>query len=116
VELHFGDGHCFSSSWRDRGTRFKEICFLPDRWAVWPVPDVTPLQRVKVYDWCKGHQGRDYDVLGILGLPFHRHDPDKFYCSEVCLTALQAGGRATNLLAQMSPNRLYRRLAAGIRI
>jgi hypothetical protein len=93
VELIAGDAKCgqvslcFSASSRDGGVREKPILLNSEAW------DVVALN-VGCNDACafmRRHFGARYDYAGILFsqvLGFGGHNPDKWFCSEICAAAL----------------------------
>lgn len=92
VELvrNHGQPDCLSisASGRDGGVRIKKIAFDPDRWKV-----VKVLGWVPDTAWGRAamHIGEAYDYRGILmshALPLRRHDPSRWFCSELCAHAL----------------------------
>jgi len=117
VEIAFSDGSpagyrtCFSSSPRDGGCRFKSIDLTDGKWELVPL-SACMTDELKVGDWCKAQAGKGYDWPGIFGFvcwPFVRQDPRRWYCSEVCVAALQQIGMFPGVSAwRVSPNRLYK--------
>jgi len=87
VELTFSDGMSASSSYMDRGVRFKQIIFDEDKWDFRPLP--LKLESV-AKNWFQTHLGRPYDLLGNIHFidGFVRHDEDSFFCSEAIAAAL----------------------------
>ncbi|TRD16983.1 hypothetical protein [Palleronia caenipelagi] len=78
---------CFSSSSRDGGVREKRILLRPDHWDLVFAP-IDPEPPVAVLT---SHLGARYDMVGILlsqTLALGRHDPDKWFCSEIIAAAL----------------------------
>ena len=107
VELCFSDGMCFSSSPRDGGTRFKQIAIDPTHWTSFPI-NVTLGQEKQIRDWCAAHVGCKYDWIGIisLGLDFPIRTPHRWYCSEVCIMALDVV-KIVDFKSLISPNKFY---------
>lgn len=88
-EIVFSDGTCFSSSPRDGGTRFKKINFQPDHWEFIEL-ELSYQDEDTVLAFCEGEVGKPYDWAGaIFRLPFMN---GRWYCSEVCVEALERGG------------------------
>jgi len=85
--------HCFSSSGRDGGTRFKEIDLTNGRWDRVTVNIPTYMEN-RIHAWCERRVGRKYDFKGIFGFVFGKNfqDPIKWYCSEICAAALRCNG------------------------
>lgn len=92
VELvrNYGRSDCqaISASGRDGGVRIKKIDFEPVHWHIvhllrWPPEDT--------WQRAVAHVGASYDYRGILmshALPLRRHDPSRWFCSELCAHAL----------------------------
>jgi hypothetical protein len=89
VELVFSNGVCFSSSYRDGGTRFKQIDLDDGKWDVFDLPRVSDSDEDDLWLWCRDQAGVKYDLIGVLAfkLPF-RQDGRRWFCSEVCSTGL----------------------------
>lgn len=106
-EILFSDGVCFSASPRDGGTRFKVI----EVESHWDRIAVGTSHEDEVWQWCARQVGKPYDWLGILGLSlnYRNSDKKKWYCSEVCVTALRRVG-LLDVRPNLSPNALYRRI------
>ncbi|HSZ58626.1 MAG TPA: hypothetical protein VK797_23360 [Tepidisphaeraceae bacterium] len=91
-----GGFESFSSSARDGGTRFKTIDV--DDAASWGLIDIggSVAQEILVRDFCTAQQGKPYDYLGIVGFIIPVRDFDhpgrRWFCSEICIAALEAGG------------------------
>ena len=89
MELVFSDEIAASSSFSDRGVRFKSIKFDDSRWDFIELPTRLFNER-NARDWFNVNQGRKYDFVGLIrfvadALPENR---TKFFCSEACLSAL----------------------------
>lgn len=93
VELISGDALpdayavCLSASGRDGGVREKQILLKPESWDLvsMRMDAEAPCQFIR------DHLGARYDYAGLLlsqVLAFGRHDPDKWFCSEICAAAL----------------------------
>jgi hypothetical protein len=110
VEAFFDrvEGDCFSSSWRDGGTRFKNIDVRDGHWDLVRVPCTVEAESM-CRTWCEGELGRAYDLAGILIFGMNREHKDKWFCSEIVGAALQE----IKIIAsdfrpwRVSPNRLY---------
>lgn len=77
---------CFSASPRDGGVRCKSICFDISKWDFIEVRGVSEAQ---VRSYFYQTQGKQYDLLGALGLVFGiRERKARFFCSEWCYNAL----------------------------
>ena len=75
-----------SASARDRGVRFKNISFHPDRWDFVPVDGDEASARA----WFAAHQGARYDYAGLFGFVWRpgRGTARRWFCSEACAAAL----------------------------
>ena len=111
VEWVFSDGMCFSSSYRDKGTRFKKINLDPAQWKMYNVI-CSRQQELKLRAFCEGHEKVGYDAIGAIfsAIPFLViQRTSKYFCSELVVNSgnmilgfgLQDG-------AKYSPNRLER--------
>jgi hypothetical protein len=132
AELVFDNGEWFSSAPEDGGTRFKRYCEgfslgnpedkkIQQRYGTirvetsseWDFVEVPARigDEAKVYLWCESELNCPYDWAGVLrfAFPFLKPSPNKWFCSEVCIAALQQIGLFTGIKpAYVSPNRLYR--------
>lgn len=88
VELVINENYCMSSSPKDGGIRFKHIDLRPDHWDLVELEGYDPAY---AYNWFKEHEGRKYDILGILGFVFGplRQDKKRFFCTEAIGHALK---------------------------
>ena len=88
VELVIDDNYCMSSSPKDGGIRFKHIDLRPDHWDLVELEGYDPAY---AYNWFKEHEGRKYDILGILGFVWGpaREDRNRYFCSEAVAAALK---------------------------
>jgi hypothetical protein len=107
VELQFSDDMCFSASWRDGGTRFKQITIDPTHWDILDVP-TTPEQEAVIRNFCAERIGVPYDWIGAVSvlLPINLQDPVKWYCSEICAAALRSC--VMRFPEKLSPSRMYK--------
>lgn len=81
---------CWSSSFRDKGVRSKEIYLNPERWHIYEdkKQDFTSKE---AEDWFLKNKGKPYDLLGIFGFHFGNIDAKNMYtCSESCASSVQA--------------------------
>lgn len=114
VELQFSDGSSFSSRAgvsgdKRNGTSFAEIDYNPDEWVAVPIP-VDEVEESLVKAFCVRNAGESYDFTGVAAFKcwMLHQDPEKWFCSEVCITALQEMGRFMHLIPhKISPNTLY---------
>lgn len=108
TELVFSDGMWFSSSPRDGGVRFKQIIACSNSWDFVTVSTNEQIVR----NWCNQQSGA-YDWFGVLRFvfPFLHPSPHHWFCSEICLTALQQVGLLKGMQpSAISPNRFYKLL------
>jgi len=110
VELRNTGGSMFSSSgrgglfsghglWPGVGTRFEDSSIInPEKWKIYPM-DVTQVEEVAIFRWCRKKLGRAYDWLGIIGqpLPGNIQFDIMWYCSEICYKACHKFLREANL-------------------
>ena len=87
VELVIG-GMCYSSSIQDGGVRGKHINIWSGSWDVVDIGGDEDEDAARA--WFEAYEGQDYDWLGAFrfALPFLRHRPAKWFCSEAVGTAL----------------------------
>ena len=97
VELVFPDEmykqlNSFSSSGWDGGVRYKRINFShPDRWAFQSLGKFSIQQIGNLRAHCDTMIGKKYatlDVIRRFGLGKAVNDPEKYWCSEACIHAL----------------------------
>lgn len=89
VELVFADGRAASSSYRDKGVRFKDITFTDENWDFIEIPIHLELEARK---WFQDHEHCKYDLIGqlrfiISPIKFGNDDND-WWCSEAVAAAL----------------------------
>lgn len=91
-ELVFDNGISASSSFRDKGVRFKDIDYTihPERWVVIDLAYLGIDTQEKAFDWFEERQNCKYDVLGLAGflLRFIPGQKNKYFCSEAIAEAL----------------------------
>jgi hypothetical protein len=107
VELEFTGGLCFSSSPIYGGTKF-HLLDEPERYVPLDL-NVSFDDECKIFQWCRGEVGCGYDYLGVLAFicPYIHQSKKRWFCSEVCLTALQQVGLFLGLDPyHVSPNEL----------
>ena len=82
TEIILSSGISVSSSYLDKGVRFKQIDYnVPGMWDFFPLPDhLEP----GVIRWYKEHEGEEYDNMGNLRFMFGLvdEDKDKWFCTE----------------------------------
>lgn len=79
----------------------------------WSMIDLRNWDEDAIRDWADGEIGCGYDWWGDLRfvIPWAKPHKERWFCSELCATAIQQLGVATTLTPfKMSPNRLYREL------
>jgi len=111
-ELIFPSGMAYSASIQDGGTRFKRIEFDPARWDI----ITLPLDRFASELFCFREHGCGYDYPGAFRflVPSIPQSKKRWFCSEVCCAALQAGGLFPGVKAwQVHPTLLYQLLTRG---
>jgi hypothetical protein len=86
-EMVFSDGMSASSSFMDKGVRFKQIVYNPDNWDFVDVPDAY---EVAARQWFSARIGEGYDLLGNarFAFGFLESPEDKWFCSEAIAAAL----------------------------
>jgi hypothetical protein len=85
--LHDRPAACLSASGRDGGVRQKHILLKSEGWdlVTMQVDAEAPCQFIT------DRLGARYDYAGLMlsqVLAFGRHNPDKWFCSEICAAAL----------------------------
>jgi hypothetical protein len=88
TEIILSSGISVSSSYRDKGVRFKYIDYSePGMWDFYPLPDhLEP----RVIAWYLEHEGEEYDNMGNVRFLFGLIDEDKakWFCTESNAAAL----------------------------
>jgi len=85
--LHGQPAICLSASGRDGGVREKRILLKPESWDL----VAMHMDSGVPCEFIRGHLGARYDYAGLMlsqVLAFARHNPDKWFCSEICAAAL----------------------------
>ena len=79
------DGVSYSSSFTDGGVRAKVIEYDPEHWDVVDAPWVDAEAALA---WFRAHEGRGYDLLGLVGFVLGPVEEDKarYFCSEAVAT------------------------------
>jgi hypothetical protein len=87
-EILFSDGESASSSFSDKGVRFKKIEYDPKNWDYIELP--AELFEEKARKWFEEHKGDKYDLLGNVQFLFSviPEDKKKWFCSEAVGKAL----------------------------
>ena len=112
TELMFADGRSFSSDEADNGTRWKDRAMPANEWDFLDVP-TTADQEADIRAFCNGEEDCKYDMVGIgfsfLPVPIGWQSAEKWFCSEICVAALQQIGYLTGYTpSRISPNKLYK--------
>lgn len=78
---------CYSSSFRDRGVRTKEMPLPADKWDLYPIPSNYDLSVVETNLntlWLRT-KGLPYDFFGAIGVVIKtRQSESRWFCSEWC--------------------------------
>lgn len=101
-ELVFSNDTYFSADAWENEVRFKRMFPNPENWDFVAL-NLTQKEELVVRAWCDSQEGKRYDYTGILlsqVMPLHIEDPNRWFCSELCVAALQRVGRLPGLLAQ----------------
>jgi len=101
-ELVFANGTYFSADAWENKVRFEKLYPNPGNWDFVEL-ELTPKEEVLVLAWCDSQTGKGYDYTGIIlsqFIPLHIEDPAKWFCSELCVKALQRVGRLPGMKAQ----------------
>ena len=113
-EIVFHDGSMFSSDEADGGSRF---ITGPKPGVEYDYLDITTTaeQNRRVLEFCQRENGYKYDIRGIafsfLPIPVGWQSADRWFCSEVCVAALQQIGYLVgHTPSSVSPNALYKLL------
>lgn len=109
VELVFRDAMMFSSSQYEGGTRYKKY-YGGEQWTEISIQlNVYAEGHIRIF--CDSMSRKKYDWLGVLGfvMPI-KEDRDKWFCSELCTTALQIWAPLGLCPSKTSPNELYKTL------
>jgi hypothetical protein len=97
-ELVIG-GVCWTASYRDGGVRAKVIDLHDGKWDLFPVP---AHKRDAALAFLQQEKGKPYDQAGVVSyvLRFVKHNPNKWFCFEICARALGYEGRADRISPQ----------------
>jgi hypothetical protein len=94
---------CWSSSGRDGGVRMANITLKPGHWDLVELADEPDELTDFIQE--RAFPKKKYDYIGIVLsqiLSLGRHNPDKWFCSEICAAALGIPNAQ-----RMSPQSLY---------
>ena len=106
VEMYFSTGECFSSSPRDKGTRWKVIENIETS-GNWDFIEISNIDEDTLRALCTRQEGKGYDWFCIFFnfiIPLDVEDPNKWTCSELCGKLIYKLKRAF----RFSPNKLYK--------
>lgn len=113
-ELIFSNKLWFSSSPRDDGVRLKAISHIPENWEFLDIQQIfslSPTDEKVILHWAESQCGLGYDWNGIYRfiIPFLKPSAQDWFCSEICICALQQVGLLLDLKPyNCSPNYLYK--------
>lgn len=109
-ELVFSNGLTFSAYIEDFKTSFKNKEHLPEEWDFLTIP-ITLEEEQKIYKFCLEEVNCYYDIIGLLFtqiLPLSFENPYWWFCSEVCVSALQQIEWILNTVSyETDPGELY---------
>ena len=108
VEILFSDGMMFSASQYENTVRYTRHSYS-DSWDRIKL-NISYDDECIVRSFCDSVEGAKYDYLGVAGFVLMNRDSrSKYFCSEVCVEALQEVGKLLKLDAsKTSPNKLYK--------
>ena len=112
-ELLFNDGSWFGCKPNgDTKTNYRSR-IINDKWDFIEL-NITLEEEKKIKIWCDNEVGCSYDWKGIFLsqiLPFGEQSRDKWFCSEICVEALQVIGKLLGITSwKISPGKLYKLL------
>lgn len=86
-EVVFSDGMSASSSYLDKGVRFKDITYELDKWDFFDVPDSY---EANAREWFEKHKGQGYNLIGNarFAIGFLAPPENKWFCSESIAASL----------------------------
>lgn len=92
------------------GVKFRQYAPDLNRWTLWPI-GTMPSQEAALRLWCELRAGDKYDLCGVTAFKIRavKQDPNKWFCSELVVAALQQIGVAAFANAdasRISPNLL----------
>lgn len=115
VELRISDAagyQHFNADVKLGTVTFKSTELHPHFWDIVPVPGLSAAQVEQVRAWLTDELGCPYDWAGILltqFLPLGRQSRTKWFCSELCVAALQQVGLLTDRKPwRVSPAKLWK--------
>lgn len=102
------DGGLVCEAHADFGVRFREYTPDMNRWTLWPL-DLAGEQYNAIERFLALHAGDGYDLCGVAAFKTSliRQDPNKWFCSELVVAAMQTAGLLADAIAsKVSPNGL----------
>ena len=113
-EIHFGRGDCFGAK-AGEGCRYRSLGETERRQWWTPVPIILlHNEEGRIRRFCADEEGCGYDYWGALfaaGLGTNWQSRSRWFCSELCVAALQQIGMLREEKAwRMTPGALYRRI------
>lgn len=108
-ELILPDSRMFSADAWSNEVRFTTYYNL-DNWDVISF-EITAFQELNLLAWCDSKEGAKYDWFGVAWfvLPFIKQQRSKWFCSEVCGSALKYIGKIPVITktSKLSPQGLF---------
>ena len=94
-------GIAYSSSERDKGTRFKIIEWKPENWITIDL-DLTEEQEELVLDYCIKNEGKPYGLINLIfsqafPFPINTKFSTNQFCSQICKNAILTAIRDSNI-------------------
>lgn len=88
AELVFSDGMSASSSYMDKGVRFKKIDYDPAKWDIFDLPE--SFVEFSAVQWFENHVGQQYDLAGNIRVvvSWWPHSKTKWHCTEAIAAAI----------------------------
>lgn len=88
AELIFSDGMSASSSYMDKGVRFKKIDYDPAKWDIFDLPE--SFVEFSARQWFETHVGQAYDLSGNIRvvISWWPHSKTKWHCTEAIAASL----------------------------
>lgn len=92
-EILFPDGRIFSADAWYGSVRYSKSYNL-DNWDMQEI-DIDEAELKRLCEWCDWKNGSAYDWFGVIAfvLPFVHEDTKKWFCSELCASALKWVGK-----------------------
>lgn len=110
VAVVLEDGSAIEATWpRVRRVDVEEIKAKHSKWCV---VDVPLLDEQAAIDFAMAQLGKPYDWTALFGILFHRKwdDKEKWFCSELVTSAIEAGGLnlfRKEFISRISPQFLW---------